>query len=140
MGLDEDIRRIADEQQVRNLLARMGHLADDGELDEYMDQFTEDAVWDGGPVFGRRQGQEAILEGARERRASGTSGPGAHTRHVLTTTEVQVNGDTARSKSVFMFYVGIDAEPKVQVVGVYEDECRRTPQGWKLAHRKIINP
>jgi len=32
------------EHQIRNVIARLAFLADHGDLDEYMEQFTEDAV------------------------------------------------------------------------------------------------
>lgn len=37
-------RELEDERQIRNLVARLGHLADYGDLDEYMTLFTDDAV------------------------------------------------------------------------------------------------
>ena len=137
MGLDDQIRQVADELEIRNLLARMAQLADDGELDEYIDLFTEDALWDGG-AFGQLRGHASILEGARERRKGGTSGPGANSRHVITTSVIRLNGDTASSRSVFHFCTNTDAEPTMAIMGVYEDEFRRTPAGWKLAHRLIV--
>jgi hypothetical protein len=57
----------AAELKIRNLISRIALLADQGNLDEYIDQFTEDAVWDfpNGP----RHGRADILAGATERRA-----------------------------------------------------------------------
>lgn len=138
MGLDDQIRRISDELEIRNLLARMAHEADGGDLDGYISLFTEDAVWGGGPDFGDRRGHAAILEGARERRRTGLSGPGAHSRHIITTVEVSVDGDRASSRSNFMFATKLDGSPSLDVVGQYQDEFRRTPEGWKLVHRGIV--
>jgi 3-phenylpropionate/cinnamic acid dioxygenase small subunit len=50
-----------------------------------------------------------------------------------------VQGDTAQVRSYFLFYVECDKTPTVRVVGVYQDELRRTPSGWKLA-RRLIEP
>lgn len=139
MPSDLDTRRISDDLEIRNLLARLAHLADDGDLDEYLQLYAEDAIWEGAAGFGRQEGHAAILAGARERRSSGTTGPGTHSRHILTTIDVEVDGDHARSKSCFLFYTGTDASPSLQVMGVYEDEHRRTPQGWRLARRSVAN-
>jgi hypothetical protein len=38
-----------------------------------------------------------------------------------------------------MFYADTDTSPSLQAMGVYEDEHRRTADGWKLAHRSIAN-
>jgi 3-phenylpropionate/cinnamic acid dioxygenase small subunit len=137
MGLEDQLQRMADELEVRNVLARIAQLADDGSLDEYMSLYTDDAVWDAGGSFGVKRGHAEILAGARERRAAGTAGPGTHKRHVLTTTAVRVEGATAHARSYFLFYVDCDKAPRVQVAGAYQDELRRTPAGWKLARRKV---
>ncbi|MCE2391496.1 MAG: nuclear transport factor 2 family protein [Proteobacteria bacterium] len=137
---DQRLQRVADELEVRNVIARLAHLADDGDLDEYIQIFTPDAVWEGAAGFAARNGREDILSGARERRESGTSGPGTHTRHVVSTTEVRLDGDQASSQSVFRYYTGSNAKPELLLMGVYQDEFRRTPEGWRLARRRIANP
>ena len=127
---------VADDLEIRGLIARLAHLADDGELHDYIELFTADAVWGGGgqPL---REGREAILTGARERRDSGLAGPGAATRHVVTTTWIEITGDSATGRSVFHFYTGLDDQPSLAVLGVYRDEFRRTPEGWRLAARLL---
>ena len=137
MGLEDQLQRVADDLEVRNLVARIAQLSDEGALDDYARLFTEDAVWDGGTAFGVRKGHADILVGAKERRAAGTSGPGSHARHVITTSAVRLEGATAHVRSYFLFYVECDKTPVVRVVGVYQDELRRTPSGWKLARRQI---
>jgi ketosteroid isomerase-like protein len=128
----------SDEREIRNLLARLGHLADYGDLDVYLTQFTEDAVWE--RPGDRRQGHADILAGAQERRASGIQGPGTHSRHINTTMWVDVDGsDTAEAHSYFLFVQNTTTTPTLSVVGHYHDVLRRTPDGWKLAHRRIIN-
>jgi ketosteroid isomerase-like protein len=136
MGLDEQLQRVADELEIRNLIHRLAQLADDGQLEEYIQLFTEDAVWEGAGYPARR-GHADILTGARERRASGIAGPGTHTRHVVANSVIQLQGDAARATSVFHFYGNTDATPELRILGVYNDELRRTPKGWKLARRSI---
>ncbi len=135
MGTDA-LQAVSDELEIRNQLAKLAHLADEGDLDDYIQLFTDDAVWDGG-AFGTKTGHPEILEGAKERRAGGTSGPGANTRHVLSTIVIELAGDEARSRSVFHFYTQIHQTPQLSIMGVYEDLFRRTSTGWKLAHRRI---
>ena len=130
-------QRVADELEIRNVLAKLAQLADEGDLDEYLQLFTDDARWDAGAVFGVRVGHDEIREGAVERRASGTAGPGSHSRHVITTSAVSVAGDQATARSVFHFYLKTNETPQLALLGVYEDEFARTERGWCLAHRKI---
>lgn len=136
---------VAAELEIRNVLARLAQLADAGELDEYLSLFTDDAVWElpanekmGLPASVRR-GVDDIAAGARERRASGGQGPGTDTLHVLTTVSVDVDADAGRatSRAVFLFFSDASTKPTPLTMGRYQDELRRTPDGWKLAHRII---
>jgi 3-phenylpropionate/cinnamic acid dioxygenase small subunit len=128
--------RLTDELEVRNLVARLAHLADMGHLDEYVSLFTEDASWEmpGAP----RQGQADIMAGAKERRGAGTTGPGSNTRHVISTLAVHTDGtDLATSDSYWLFFGNTTTAPAVRLMGHYHDTLRRTPEGWKLARREI---
>jgi ketosteroid isomerase-like protein len=127
-----------DERQVRNLIARLAHLADYGDLDEYMTLYTDDAVWEWTDV--RNEGAAAIRADRVARRASGGQGPGTHTRHVNTTLWVDVDGsDTATAHSYWLYvHDGDGSEPAVRSLGRYHDTFSRTPTGWKLAHRRSI--
>lgn len=127
---------IADELAIRNVLARVAQLADTGELDEYLTLFTEDASWEM-PGVPPRQGHGDILRGANERRGAGTQGPGTHTRHVLTTTAVWVDGDAATARSYWMFMTNTIEQPTVSLIGQYDDTLARTATGWRLARRAI---
>jgi 3-phenylpropionate/cinnamic acid dioxygenase small subunit len=130
--------------QIHSLLSRLAHLADEGELSEYLDLFTPDAVWEmrdtapTGASAERRVGRDDIATGVVERRAGGMQGPGTATRHVVTTVDVQVqSSDEARSVAYWMFYRDTDAVPQLIAIGRYDDVIRRTADGWRLAHRVI---
>jgi 3-phenylpropionate/cinnamic acid dioxygenase small subunit len=136
--VDRDISRVADELAIRNVIARIARLADQGDLDEYVDQFTEDAVWNFPP--GPRKGRADILVGARERRAGGTTGPGSRARHQISTIEVDVGEDgTAKADSYLMFVVNTADGPSVAVSGSYHDTFVRQGSRWRLARRDINN-
>ena len=137
MGLEDQLQRVADELDIRNVIHRLAQLADEGALEDYAALFTDEAVWDAGAAIGVRRGKADIIAGGRERRANGVAGPGTHKRHVITTTAVQLEGDRARARSYMLFPVDCDGAPRIGVVTVYQDEFHRTASGWKLAHRKI---
>ncbi len=143
---DDGTRRLADELEIRNLVARLAHMADRGDLEsEYLPLFTDDATWefpgsaDATAAGAEVSGHEAILADRRQRRGAGFQGPDTHTRHVNTTLAVRVDGsDTAEAESYWMFVGATDTgEPKVRGIGHYLDTFRRTPDGWKLARRRI---
>lgn len=126
---------MSDDAAIRNVVARLAILADEGDLEEYVDLFTDDARWD--MPGGELQGRDNLLAGAIERRAAGTVGPGSNTRHVITTQAVAVDGDEAASDSYFQFWVNTATEPSIALFGTYRDRLVRTESGWKLAHRVI---
>ena len=144
MGESSELQRVAAELEIRNVLARIAQNSDRGEVADYMALFAADAVWEmpDNPILGvaasSRTGHAEILEGVIERRAAGLQGPGANSLHVLTTLAVTVESDTeATANLVFMFVGNTVTSPSVQSIGTYHDRMRKTPKGWKLAHRTI---
>jgi uncharacterized protein (TIGR02246 family) len=125
----------SDDLEIRTVLARLAHLADTGDLDDYVALFTDDAVWE--MTGASRRGHADIRAGAEARRAEGVTGPGSNTRHVIATIAVRGDGDGAVSDSSFLFFVDTTTAPRLQGVGVYRDHFVRTPAGWKLARRQI---
>jgi hypothetical protein len=141
---------LADEAEIRNLVARLAHLADFAPtLDEYLACFTEDAVWEYDEAARsqvdpnrpglRLVGAEAIAADRKRLRAEGFQGPGTNTFHVNTTLAVRVRGEAEADAESYWLFVSGQGEPLVRKIGRYQDRYRRTAGGWKLAHR-IVTP
>jgi uncharacterized protein (TIGR02246 family) len=133
---DDGIARVVAELEIRNLIARIAHLADHGDLDEYVSLFTEDGSWEfpGGP----RRGRADILAGAQERRSQKVTGPGSATRHVITTLAVQVqDATTAIADSYFLFWRDTTTSPILFNMGQYHDVVRRVGGAWRIERREI---
>jgi uncharacterized protein (TIGR02246 family) len=124
-----------DELAVRNLIAKVARLADGDDVDAYVDLFTTDADWE--MPGAARHGHDDIRRGSEERRAAGQVGPGAGTRHVVSTSVVTVDGDAAEADSTFQFFVDTTTTPTLTLMGTYQDHFVRTDAGWKLARRLI---
>ncbi len=144
---DSVLRRLADELEIRNVIALLAQLADtapDDELDRYLALFTDDAAWvigaEGGPLPPQgRHGQADILAGVRERRAAGIQGPGTHTRHLVSTIAVVFDSDdSAQAPCYWQFFRNTASEaPLLAGMGEYRNTFVRTADGWKLAWRVI---
>jgi 3-phenylpropionate/cinnamic acid dioxygenase small subunit len=135
------MQQLIDEAAIRNLIARMAHLADAGDLEtEYLELFTDDATWER-PGFPAVKGHAEILAAAQERRRTKMQGPGTNTRHINTTLAVQVDGsDEASAQSYWLFMGKTDTSaPVVTGCGRYVDTFRRTGGGWKMSSRQILN-
>lgn len=139
MAHDPELRKVADELAIRNLISRLAQLADMAgvdDLDEYVALFTEDASWS--MPGASHQGRASIREGARQRRAEGRQGPGSNTRHVITTVAVAVDGtDRAEANSYLLFLGETSTSPTVRLVCHYHDAFERGADGWRLATRQI---
>lgn len=142
---------LADELQIRNLIARLAHTADTASTDalsaDYLNCFTDDATFElrtsggvGGTVAGVMRGKAEILAAALDRRRIGLQGPGTHTMHVVTSTVVQVNGDEANAQSCFMFLGQLNTAPAILVAGLYDDAFRKVQGVWRLACRRAWQP
>jgi hypothetical protein len=122
-----------DDVLIRSLIGRAAYLADEGTPDDYRTLYTNDATWSFGGST--QTGVDEIVEGTRQRRAEGVSGPDTNTRHLVVPLHIDVDGDMARAVSYFLFFADISTVPVVRVFGVYEDDLVRTPEGWRFRHR-----
>ncbi|MFG1785593.1 nuclear transport factor 2 family protein [Rhodococcus oryzae] len=130
---------------IRSLVARIAHVADEGQIDEYVQLYTEDAVWEmksAGPsvAIGPQivEGRTAIAEGARRRRADGIAGPGTATRHLSSCVSIAFDSeDSASVQSVWQFFVDTTTAPKLSSMGTYRDVFQRVDGCWLLAKRSI---
>ena len=130
------LERVRAELEIRNLIARVAQVADHGPLDEYGPLFTHDGAWEfpGGPRYGRAD----ILEGARQRRRDGVTGPGSRTRHLISTVSVVVeDGGRATADSYWQFWRETDSAPTLFNMGHYHDSLRHEDGAWRVARREI---
>jgi 3-phenylpropionate/cinnamic acid dioxygenase small subunit len=142
---EQELRWLADQLELRSLVARTAQLADTGDLGDYALCFASDAVWvppaDAGvpQVGAERHGLDDILAGARERRAAGIQGPGSNTRHVVSTTTIEPLGpDHARGRSYWRYYGDTHATPRLLTMGHYDDEFVREDEGWRIRRRVTV--
>lgn len=142
---ESELRWLADQLALRDLIARVAQLADTGEVDEYAACWAEDGEWvaptdslgvsAGDPP---RRGRDSVIAGVRHRRAMGVQGPGTHTRHVVSTTSLTRTGpDSATGRSYWRYYADTDALPRIVLTGQYDDEFVRSPDGWRLRVRRV---
>lgn len=118
-----------DRLAIHELLALHGHLVDDGALHRLDELFTDDVVYDLTPLGGTvLRGIDAIGASARE---LGESNPVAHLVTNILIAEHQ--GEvTTRTK-----FLGVRRNGSVGS-GVYEDVLRQTPNGWRIARRRVL--
>jgi SnoaL-like domain len=119
---------IEDRITIHELIALHGHLVDTGQLARLSEVFTYDVVYDltamSGPTL---HGVQAVSEAAQR---LGDRNPVAH---LVTNTVVTVDGEQVLARSKFL---GVQRDGSVGS-GMYNDELRRTPDGWRIALRSV---
>jgi len=133
------LERLVAEHDIRNLVARVAHLADDGDVEDYLDLWTDDASWiyEGAAHTGR----DALRRRVLDFRGRAIQGPGTGTRHLNTTLAVSFDDDDhAHAESYFVFLRDVNSErPEIGRTGRYLDRFVRTAAGWRFAEREIVS-
>lgn len=121
---------IEDRFAVHEVISMHGHLCDSGELDRLDEVFTDDVVYDVSD-FGQEplHGVAAMAEAGR---ALGDLNPVGHHVTNVVLTDIAADRVLARSKGI-----GVRADGSSGSV-VYEDTVVRLPQGWRIAHRRVV--
>ncbi|MFD4402229.1 nuclear transport factor 2 family protein [Nocardia sp. NPDC058499] len=123
------------ELEVRDLLGRCALCADEGHPEDYRNFYSEDVVWETADM--RQAGIADVVAAAAERRRMGISGPGSHTRHVITTLTVAIDHSEAYAVSYLQFYRNTHATPILELIVRYSDTLCRGDDGWRITHRRI---
>ena len=134
-ALEERVRQMEDEKEIRELLVRYGEFLDAKDYAGYASLFASDGVSTTG--FGSATGPEAIQ--ALLEQNMGDPGPGYINKnrfHLMTTMMVEVSGDTATARSRYTVFAASDAGLPIAVhSGRYDDELRRENGAWKIRTR-----
>ena len=124
---------ISDRLEIQELLVRYCHAIDGRDWDAYRSIYTEDAIIDdvsAGPGNGVDQMVE-FLSGALERVVL--------IQHAISTSLVEIDGDTATARTICHCPVVLDrgdGNTEMFFQGLwYADELVRTADGWKIAKR-----
>lgn len=145
--LDDRLRRLEDLEAIRQLKAFYSQCADakytadhrrrpQDEIDAITRRqvdtvFTPDAVWDGGPQFGRLEGRQAIYDHLR-------AGRWNFALHYFVNPVITLDGDTAHAS--WMLWQPATLEENNQAVwmsATTEDDYVRAANGWQLHHYKF---
>jgi hypothetical protein len=88
--------------------------------------FTEDAVWDGGPQFGRQQGRPEIYANLR-------AGPWSFAIHYFSPLRIDLSADEAEGVwSLWQVGTLSKGEQSVLLSAITKDHYIRTADGWRI--------
>lgn len=133
----DELSELAAVRACEALTVRYTHLVDDfGERAAVADLFTDDGVWESDET--RLEGRDQLVK------FFGRDEPHRKSRHFTSNLAVHLTGaDSAEGLSYFTLYRYVGEKPRVPdldnqpvIVGQYTDSFVRTPDGWRIKHRK----
>ena len=136
------LRKMEDVEAIQSLLVHYGRELDKRDFAAYGALFAQDGSWQGG--MGAATGPDAIAKMVAA--GFGRMSPALYesSYHVMTSFDIDVNGDTATAWSRWTWVVvGANAKPQPERAGHYEDRLVRERGVWKFKSRHAfteINP
>jgi ketosteroid isomerase-like protein len=121
-----------DIEVIRTTVIRAAHALDDKDWDAFGALFTEDARYRVHALD--LTGRTTIVETLAPLMAP------AITKHLLGFPIVEVDGDTAQAWSDMTTSAGPKGSIAVATIGRYHDTLVRTPDGWRLTSRVLLEP
>ena len=132
-----------DRLEILELPARYSHAWDAADTDAYAALFTDDAIFElrragsDEPAL-RLEGRKAIRAWAAERHAARPAGEQPRAHAGGTVIEL-LEADAARGRTMLLQTIvgAVGGAPRTTVSGVYREQWRRTPNGWRFAGRRL---
>jgi hypothetical protein len=133
LTVEQRLQRFEDIQAIHKLKADYCHACDGGwdrpthDYDKVASLFVEEGSWDARPTAGFAEGREAIRELFKTFRAC------PFAVHYVTNPQIEVDGDTATGNwHLLLLIVMPENRQALYVMGIYNDEFVRTPEGWRF--------
>jgi uncharacterized protein (TIGR02246 family) len=127
--VEQDVGWLVDRAKIIELTARYNRCFDDGDVEGFVNTFTEDGVMEVAGSFSA-SGREALADMCRHTPWG--------TMHVTTSNTVEVDGDRAIQNVTLVVLSRPAAKgdtPKLVGTGRYLDELTRTADGWRFKKR-----
>ena len=124
-----------DRAEITDLIARVAHVSDHGDVDDYFHLYTKDASWEYASMTFRSI--NAIVENARKGREIGGVGPGSDIRHIVTTMSVDypARGRGGRQLRSRRQPHHIASHPSLH--GALPGYPSASPDGWRITRREV---
>jgi uncharacterized protein (TIGR02246 family) len=134
-ALEQRLQQLEDEKAIREVVIRYGEHLDARDYAAYASLFASDGVWTGG--FGSAKGPAAIQEMLEKNLGKPEEGfVNKSNFHLVTTVVADVDGDTAKVRSRYMFFTASpDNRPAPALAGRYVDDFVRENGTWKVKAR-----
>lgn len=125
---------LEEKEAVRDVLSAYCFYVDNGEFDKWAELFTEDGVFDAGPLA-KVQGRAAIKGFITK--AVPRQGEGPARKHCTMNSMIRVNGAEAQADSYIIVVREAEQGIMTSLAGRYEDLLVKQGETWRFKVRKI---
>jgi ketosteroid isomerase-like protein len=128
------VAQLKAERDIMHTINRYSWAIDYGREDDYLDCFTEDGAYQ---VKGFRTSEPKRVEGRDALRTYFRNRtPKSQQKHISTSPQIDLAGDTATAETFFIGFNADDGVPQLFLIGRYVDHLRRGSDGaWRIAER-----
>ena len=131
------LQKLEDVEAIHTLLVRYGRTLDKRDFEAYGALFAQDGSWKGG--MGTATGPDAIAKMVAAGFERMDPSLYQNSNHVMTSFDVEVDGDTATAWSRWTWVVvGDSGKPQTERAGHYEDTLVRERGEWKFKSRQAF--
>lgn len=136
-SVEDRLQLLEDTEDIRSLLIDYGRVLDERDFKAYGRLFAKDGTWKGG--MGSATSPESIATMVAEGFSRMPPERYEDSHHVMTSLDIEVNGDTANAWSRWMWVIeGPDGKPRVERSGHYEDSLIREDGRWRFQQRQAV--
>lgn len=136
-AVDERLQALEDTEAIRSLLIDYGRVLDQRDFEAYGLLFAADGAWSGGMGSATSPKEIENMVAAGFSRMS----PALYenSNHVMTSFDVDIDGDTATAWSRWLWVVeGDDGRPRAERAGHYQDTLVREDGTWRFKQRQAV--
>lgn len=135
--VEQRLQRLEDIEEIRALLIHYGRELDKRDFAAYGRLFASDGTWKGG--MGSATSPSNIANMVEEGFGRMSPKQYENSNHVMTSLDIQVDGDTATAWSRWLWVVvGDDGRPRTERGGHYEDSLVRENGHWRFQTRQAV--
>lgn len=131
--MTDELQELLDKQEIIDLTIAYGWLLDHGPRERLHEVFTDDAVANYmGEEF---RGLQTIID-----KVESALGPLSVSQHIVSNQQVRLDGDRATARCYLHAQHtlrGTEGGDNFVMAGRYEDQLVRTPDGWRITHRRL---
>jgi ketosteroid isomerase-like protein len=121
-----------DIENIRRVLAEYCYTTDSGDIEAWLDIFSDDIVWTGGAFGG--------FSGKAEARAyrSASVGGAVNFRHFISNSIIDIQGIRASARSYVQVFNQSAAVPVLAFSGLYDDRFEKNNDRWRIKTRHLL--